>query len=405
MSNETPRRVNDALGWLHEQGKRRADAVPDFDVEETLRKVRTVRVADQIRAAGPANAQLNVMDPGHPRPANFLAALTRAELDDFMSVARERTFARGARPIREGDNPDYVMVIITGSVEISASEDGEERIIAERGSGDLVGEVGALRVNVRSATATALDTVEALVVRTADFTDFLAGHERVKAIVESQIDDRLAEEPYLLQSRAVHPPQPVLTGENCTVVLTDITGFGSRERTDRERQSIRAAHLKLVRGSLRSLWDKSIFADQGDGLLIVVPPAVPTTTIMERLHRDLPRDLRRHNRAHGDSSRLRLRVAVDVGPVMNDPVGVTGEALIRAARLLDAPVLRREMASTGGDLGVIVSTFVYETTLRHAEEREGSGQYQAVKVNVKGSRVPAWMRLTRSDPPGPPDSS
>jgi len=40
MNESTPAGVGNALEWLHEQGKRRMAAVPDFDVEETLRVVR-----------------------------------------------------------------------------------------------------------------------------------------------------------------------------------------------------------------------------------------------------------------------------------------------------------------------------------------------------------------------------
>jgi DNA-binding MarR family transcriptional regulator len=40
MNEPAPVHAGDTLDWLHEQGKRRSDAVPGFDVEETLRKVR-----------------------------------------------------------------------------------------------------------------------------------------------------------------------------------------------------------------------------------------------------------------------------------------------------------------------------------------------------------------------------
>ena len=46
MSEPTPMRVGDALDWLHEQGKRRARTVPEFDLEATLRKLGAARDAD-----------------------------------------------------------------------------------------------------------------------------------------------------------------------------------------------------------------------------------------------------------------------------------------------------------------------------------------------------------------------
>jgi anti-anti-sigma factor len=47
MNEPAPVRADDALDWLHEQGKQRSEAVPDLDVEETLIMV---RIADQLSA-------------------------------------------------------------------------------------------------------------------------------------------------------------------------------------------------------------------------------------------------------------------------------------------------------------------------------------------------------------------
>jgi hypothetical protein len=88
-----------------------------------------------------------------------------------------------------------------------------------------------------------------------------------------------------------------------------------------------------------------------------------------------------------------LRVAVNVGPVMIDSIGMTGSAIIHTARMIEAPVLKQEMASTGTNLGIIVSPFVYETVIGHAGELAGASQYRAVEVDVKETSTLAWMRL------------
>lgn len=196
-----------------------------------------------------------------------------------------------------------------------------------------------------------------------------------------------------LATTKIPAPRRSLAGENCTVILTDMVGYGSNGRNDRDRRVIRAAHLEMLRASLGNLWQKCRWADLGDGLLIVVPPSVPTTMVMERLHRNLPGGLRRHNDAHDGPTRIQLRVAVTVGPVAHDTVGLAGEVLIRAARLRDSSVLREAMASTEASLGIIVSIFVYETVLRHAEEWANLGSYYEVDARAKEFRGPAWMQL------------
>lgn len=335
---------------------------------------------------------------------NFLSSLTSAERQAFAAAAETRTFPRGSTPMREGDRADYVMVILDGRTRISVSENGRRRVIVERGPGQLIGEVGTLRVNARSATVTAIDTVRALVMRTGDFAGFLDGHQRVRALVDDQIDERLTEEPYRWNAFPARTAARALpSGENWTVVHTDIVGFGAHERNDRHRRTVRTANLLIMRASFGHLWDDCIWTDQGDGLLIVVSPAVPTTSAMERLHRDLPEKIRQHNRVHDRPSRIRLRVAADVGPVSHDLVGLTGETIIHTARMLDAPVLREAVASPWVSLGLIVSPFVYDTAIKHADEWANPCDYDQVEACVKESRIQARMRLFGRQPavPGP----
>ena len=97
-----------------------------------------------------------------------------------------------------------------------------------------------------------------------------------------------------------------------------------------------------------------------------------------------------HNRQANDATRIQLRAALDVGPVVSDPEGVSGQAIIHAARLLESPILKRQLADSAADLGVIVSTYVYDNVIAH---ESGPAGYQQVKLRVKESRMTAWMRL------------
>ncbi|MBO0804052.1 MAG: hypothetical protein J2P25_13385 [Nocardiopsaceae bacterium] len=199
--------------------------------------------------------------------------------------------------------------------------------------------------------------------------------------------------------------RPSFSGQNCTVVNTDVAGFGALQRNDRNRRIIRAAVLDMMRASLGRLWEECASQDQGDGLLLVVPPAIPTAKVMERLHGELPEELGKHNRTYDEPSRIRLRVAVTVGPIVSDPLGMSGEAIIRSSRLLDAPALKDAMKLAGASLGMIVSEFVHEHVIRHAEGWAGPGGYDAVEVNVKESHVRAWMQLIDPSPTAGSSSS
>jgi class 3 adenylate cyclase len=184
--------------------------------------------------------------------------------------------------------------------------------------------------------------------------------------------------------------RPPLSGQNCTVIRTDVVGFGARHRTDRDRQVIRREGLAMMQRTLAPFWGACISEDRGDGLLLVVPPQVPTASVMEGLHGELPVALRQHNEASGAAARFRLRVAVNVGPVVSDDLGMSGEAIIRTVRLVEAPVLKAAMAAGEAALGIIVSEFVFDTAVAQLAQ---AGEYEQVQVRRKEFASPAWMRL------------
>lgn len=345
---------------------------------------------------------------------NFLRALSAAEREAFTAVAIQQSFARGGRLMTEGGSADHVMVILDGWTQVTVSHGGGDRIVAERGPGQLVGERAALRSHVRSATVTALTDVKALVMRTDDFASFISAHARVLEVVENQIYQRLTEDPdgYATdgwsgevslrsggRAPGVRRPAQPLTGENCTVLLTDVVGFGAPDRSDEDRKIVRLEGLRMMRESFGPLWESSISEDRGDGLLIVVPPQVATGRIIECVNRELPGKLRVHNRTYSTHARIHLRIAVNVGPVTSDELGLSGEAIIRTARLVDATAVKEAMKETGCGLGIVVSEFVYETAVGQDGISIEADEYRRINVINKEFSSPAWLRLVNVTPP------
>jgi CRP-like cAMP-binding protein len=343
---------------------------------------------------------------------SFLNSLAPAEREAFTAVAMEESFPRGARLMTEGEQANYVMVIRSGWTRITVGDNGGERVVAERGPGQLVGERAALRRNVRSATVTALNEVSVLVMRTEDFATFISAHPRVLDVVENQIYDRLVENPEgyaqdgwpgALSRRTVRRAlqarlQPEPAGENCTVLLTDVVGFGALDRTDHDRRIIRREGLEMMQASLGPLWDECISQDRGDGLLIVAPPPIPTAEVIECVNDELPRRLRLHNRTYSTSARIHLRVAAHVGPIIGDDLGLSGGTIIRTARMVEAPVLKEAMMAAGAGLGIMVSEFVHEIAIAAAADFIDAAEYKKVEVTNKEFIGSAWMRLVDVSP-------
>jgi CRP-like cAMP-binding protein len=143
--------------------------VPEFDVERTISRARAARDAGAV---------------------DFWSVLSPTERRAFEAAADRRTFPAGTALMREGTPAREVMVIVDGWTKVCVQDAGRDRIIAERGPGDLVGEGGTTPGNVRSASVIALGTVHALVMTTADYAAFVGEHPGVPDLVEKQTYDR-----------------------------------------------------------------------------------------------------------------------------------------------------------------------------------------------------------------------
>jgi hypothetical protein len=324
------------------------------------------------------------------RPDAFWPALTGDERDILLSLGRQRTFHIGEILLYENARAGHVLIILDGWTKVSTGG----RVIAERGPGQIIGERAALRVSVRSASVVALEDVRALVLNTGDFAQFIAARPHVLPILENQIYERLVEPD--------HDPQPeqpaTFTGENCTVLFTDVASFATPIRTDEDRLVVRDTQFDAVRsafaeGGLGGL-DQCHWEDRGDGLMIIVPPSVPTRTVLESVAPRLALSLQRHNRRSAEAVRIKLRLAVHVGPVTSDHIGVSGEAIIHTARILEADAFKRGLAASDACLGVVTSSFVFDSFVRHSVDALSAHEYREISSRVKESTITAWMRLT-----------
>jgi class 3 adenylate cyclase len=193
-------------------------------------------------------------------------------------------------------------------------------------------------------------------------------------------------------SRRPASRQRSLTGQNCTIVFTDVVGFGADTRTEFDRLAIRKATARMLGTAVVSPFkDACAWEDRGDGLLIVMYPEVPTAAALERLFTVLPVQLQRHNEGSQPGTRIQLRAAITVGPVTEDAIGLSGKAIISAARMLDSSDFKQAMTQTGSVLGVITSAFVYDLAIDAGSD--SPGPWDRAHVSVKEAQFPAWVRL------------
>ena len=122
----------------------------------------------------------------------IFANLNGKQLQSLPDKLQPRRYQRGEVIFHEDDPADRMHIIVDGRVKISiASEDGRERDIALFQSGDCFGEMALLDGSNRSATTTAVDATETMVLFRQDFLDFLGENPELAADVNTMLVQRL----------------------------------------------------------------------------------------------------------------------------------------------------------------------------------------------------------------------
>lgn len=111
------------------------------------------------------------------RAPDFLSLLAPDDRAALDRAAMRREYPRGCVILHRGDDAAGVLVILEGRVKIAAqAADARDAVLAFRGPGDLVGELGAIDGERRSADVAALEPVVALTLARSDFQRLIADH-------------------------------------------------------------------------------------------------------------------------------------------------------------------------------------------------------------------------------------
>jgi CRP/FNR family cyclic AMP-dependent transcriptional regulator len=125
--------------------------------------------------------------------AEFLGALSDNDREAFRAVGRTRRYAKGEAIFHEGDDPGGVVAVVSGTIKVSLiGAGGREVVLRFSGPGELVGELAALGERPRTANVTAVDQVETIAVRAADFRHLALQHPRISELVFEHVAELLA---------------------------------------------------------------------------------------------------------------------------------------------------------------------------------------------------------------------
>jgi hypothetical protein len=127
------------------------------------------------------------------REVPLFAELAPSDLERVARVAEERVYADGDTIAREGTPGDELHVVIEGSIRVVKGLGGDERELARRATGDVVGEMAIVTRTPRIASLVADGVVRTLRIGHREFESMLRERPDVALAVMRVLAERLAE--------------------------------------------------------------------------------------------------------------------------------------------------------------------------------------------------------------------
>ena len=91
----------------------------------------------------------------------------------LLGYGEVKEYSQGDVLVKQGDNPSFVLVVLTGRMQIFTERDGREVVLNEAGPGTVLGELAVLACIPRSSSVRASEKSAVLHWSAAAFRDLL----------------------------------------------------------------------------------------------------------------------------------------------------------------------------------------------------------------------------------------
>jgi len=178
-------------------------------------------------------------------------------------------------------------------------------------------------------------------------------------------------------------------------VGVDIRGYGSAPEQRQEKwQETLMRCLDRAAASMRLNRHRWARQQSGDAELCVLPADEPEPLVVDGFTRRLESELRLHNEEVMPVARLRLRMAVHHGVVVNGPNGYPCRDAVVVSRLLDSKPLRGVMEQwPEANLAVMLSDLVYQSIVEAGHTSLRACQFRRLAVREKEYKGYGWLWL------------
>ncbi len=113
------------------------------------------------------------------RESPLFAGVDHRTIHRVVEQATRRTYKAGDTIVRQGDAASALYLVLSGRVSISREMDGKESKLVEQGPGTFFGEMALIEDHPRTASVTAIEPTQCLLVVAWEFTALMHAHPSV----------------------------------------------------------------------------------------------------------------------------------------------------------------------------------------------------------------------------------
>jgi CRP-like cAMP-binding protein len=123
------------------------------------------------------------------RSIPLFSGMSDGSIEIIAGIVREASFPSGASLVREGEPGDSFLIIRTGSATV---EQGG-RTLRELGAGDFLGEIALIDGGRRTASVTAVEPIDALVIDRPGFSRLMNDFPVIRFDLVNVLTQRMRE--------------------------------------------------------------------------------------------------------------------------------------------------------------------------------------------------------------------
>lgn len=199
------------------------------------------------------------------RTSTLFSGLDDDVLNELAKVVRPVRVAKGKTLFLQGDAVNGCYAVLDGTLKVSLfGENKQETFLAVVGKGDVVGEMGLIDRNPRSATVSALKTCRLGHIRMHDFDRLADANTEIYRHMLKVMAARLR-----TTNKAYSVQQLPLSGRLAHIFIRLVDGFGETLPDQRIliRQRFSQADLGRMTGAARENVNRQLSRWRGDNIL------------------------------------------------------------------------------------------------------------------------------------------